>query len=55
VRPHHVVLLVWNSLLSRVVVAQALIPALGRQRQTDFCEFKARLVYRVILKIARTA
>ena len=24
-----------------------LIPALGRQRQVDFCEFEANLVYRV--------
>jgi hypothetical protein len=30
-----------------------LIPALGRQRQVDHCEFKASLVYRMSSKIAR--
>jgi hypothetical protein len=27
------------------VVVYTLIPALGRQKQVDFCEFKANLVY----------
>ena len=31
---------------SRVVVAKPLIPVLGRQRQADFCEFEASLVYK---------
>jgi hypothetical protein len=31
----------------------ALIPALGRQRQIDLCEFKNSLVYRVSSKTAR--
>ena len=31
-----------------------LIPALGRQRQMDLCEFKASLVYKVSSKTART-
>jgi hypothetical protein len=30
-----------------------LIPALGRQRQVDLCEFQAYLLYRVSSKIAR--
>jgi hypothetical protein len=30
-----------------------LIPALGRQRQSDLCEFEASLVYRVSSRIAR--
>ena len=30
-----------------------LIPALGRQRQVDLCEFKASLVYRVVSRTAR--
>jgi hypothetical protein len=30
-----------------------LIPTLRRQRQEDFCEFKASLVYRVSSRIAR--
>ena len=28
------------------VVAQPLIPALGKQRQAEFCEFEASLVYK---------
>ena len=32
-----------------------LIPALGRQRQVDLCEFEARLVYRVNSKIGSKA
>jgi len=33
-----------------------LVPALGRQRQVDFCgEFKASLVYRVSSGIAKAA
>ena len=31
-----------------------LIPALGKQRQVDLCEFKASLVYQVSSRIART-
>ena len=31
-----------------------MIPALGRQRQEDLCEFKASLVYRVYSTTART-
>ena len=31
----------------------SLIPALGRQRQADFCEFEASLVYRASSKTAR--
>ena len=31
-----------------------LIPALGRQRQVDLCEFKASLVYRESSRTART-
>ena len=31
-----------------------LIPALRKQRQVDFCEFKASLVYRVSSRTART-
>ena len=40
---------------SWVVVAcvLSLIPALGRQRQVDLCEFEASLVYRVSLKTTR--
>jgi hypothetical protein len=30
-----------------------LIPALGRQRQANLCEFKASLVYRVGCRIAK--
>ena len=30
-----------------------LIPALGRQRQADLCEFEAILVYRVSSRTAR--
>ena len=30
-----------------------LIPALGRQRQVDLCEFKSNLVYRVSSRTAR--
>jgi hypothetical protein len=30
-----------------------LIPALGRQRQEDLCEFKANLVYRASSRTAR--
>ena len=30
-----------------------LIPALGRQRQVDLCEFEASLVYRVSSRTAR--
>ena len=30
-----------------------LIPALGKQRQADFCEFKASLVYRESCGVAR--
>ena len=29
------------------------IPALGRQRQPDLCEFKARMIYRVSSKTSR--
>jgi hypothetical protein len=32
-----------------------LIPALGRQRQVDLCEFKASLVYRVSVRTVRAA
>ena len=32
--------------LGQVVVAHAFIPALGRQRQVDLCEFEASLVYK---------
>ena len=32
---------------------QPLIPALGRQRQVDLCEFEASLVYRVSSRTAR--
>ena len=31
-----------------------LIPALGKQRQTDLCEFEASLVYRVSPMMAKT-
>ena len=31
----------------------SLIPALGRQRQTDLCEFKTSLVYRASMRTAR--
>ena len=31
-----------------------LIPAFGRQRQVDVCEFKVSLVYRAISRTART-
>lgn len=33
---------------SWVVVAQHIIPALGRPRQADLCEFEASLVYGVV-------
>ena len=36
-----------NFTLSQVVMAHSLIPALGRQRLVDLCEFEACLVYRV--------
>ena len=36
------------------IVAHTLIPALGRQRQADLCEFEASLVYRVSSRTART-
>jgi hypothetical protein len=32
-----------------------LIPALGRQRQVDFCKFKASLVYIINSRTARAA
>ena len=32
-----------------------LIPALGRQRQADVCEFKASLVYRVSFRTGSKA
>ena len=32
-----------------------LIPALRRQRQEDFCEFKANLVYKVSSRISSKA
>ena len=35
------------------MVAHTLIPALGRQRQADFFEFKTNLVYRVSSRTAR--
>ena len=31
----------------------SLIPALGRQRQADLCEFETSLVYRASSRIAR--
>jgi hypothetical protein len=31
-----------------------LIPALERQRQADFCEFEAKLIYRVSSRTTRT-
>jgi hypothetical protein len=31
----------------------SLIPALGRQKQVDFSELKASLIYRVISRMAR--
>jgi hypothetical protein len=31
-----------------------LIPALGRQRKVDLCEFKVSLVYRTSTRIAKT-
>jgi hypothetical protein len=31
----------------------SLIPALGRQRQADLCEFKDNLVYRISSRIVR--
>ena len=31
-----------------------LIPALGRERQVDLCEFEASLIYRVSSRTART-
>jgi len=31
-----------------------LIPALGRQRQADLCEFKSSLVYRESSRITKT-
>jgi len=34
---------------SRASMVHALIPTFGRHRQADLCEFKASLVYRVIL------
>ena len=33
-------------IISWALVMQPLIPALGRQRQVDFCEFEASLVYK---------
>jgi hypothetical protein len=36
-----------------VVVALIFSPSLRRQRQTDLCEFKTSLVYRMSSKIAR--
>jgi hypothetical protein len=35
------------------MVAHPLIPALGRQRQEDLCEFRVSLVYRVSSKTSR--
>ena len=35
------------------MVARPLIPALGRQRQEDLCEFRVSLVYRVSSKTSR--
>jgi len=35
------------------MVVHALIPALGRQRQADLCEFEASLVYKVSAKTVR--
>jgi hypothetical protein len=34
-------------------MVQPLIPALGKQRQSDLCDFKASLVYRVSSRTAR--
>ena len=36
-----------------MTVVYALIPALGRQRQVDLCEFKDSLVYRVNARTAK--
>jgi hypothetical protein len=36
-----------------VVMHTTLIPALGRQRQVDLCEFKANLVYKASSRIAK--
>jgi hypothetical protein len=37
------------------VVARALIPALGRQKQVDLCKFETSLVFRVNSRTARSA
>jgi hypothetical protein len=37
----------------QATVEHPLIPALGRQRQANICEFKASLVYRASIRIAR--
>ena len=36
-----------------MVVAHILIPAFGRQRQADLCEFETSLVYRASSRTAR--
>jgi hypothetical protein len=36
-----------------LMMAISLIPALGRQKQGDLCEFKASLVYRVSFRTAK--
>jgi hypothetical protein len=42
-----------NNQQARMWGCTLLIPALGRQRQAEFCEFKASLVYRVSSRTAR--
>jgi hypothetical protein len=41
--------------LSRIKQEGTVVPALGRQRQADPCEFRASLVYTVSSRTARAA
>ena len=49
----HVILDFMHSVSSKAWCYTLLIPALGKQKQTDFCEFKSWLVYIVNSKPAK--
>lgn len=44
-----------SKLLSAALWILSLLLALREQRQTDFCEFEASLIYRVSSRMARVA
>jgi hypothetical protein len=47
--------IIWPKIgpFKKVWWCMSIIPVLGRQRQTDFCEFKASLIYRVSSRTVR--